>query len=368
MARNDQVIRLYHLLRRLEGPRGATLGELAAFLPADYARHHRTIRRDLAALESAGYPLVTERVDGQTRWKVMDGFRRLPALGFQPTELMALVLGGEMLKPLEGTEIHAALGSALAKVSAALPASSLDFVKQMRRILSVSLGSYKSYRDHPHTIDALNRAIAEHRTVQMRYFTASRGRAGRREVDPYHLWYAAGGLYLIAFDHRRQEVLKFAVERIRSLTLTEHPYQLPLGFDLDAYLRDSLGVMRGPPITVELIFETATAAWVRDRVWHASQRLTPLRDGRLRMTLRVADTRELVGWILSFGSGVRVASPPVLRDRVREEARKVATGAPAQAIVVSPRLRKPSSKARQDIWSRRVVTTTKEIASQNDRR
>jgi predicted DNA-binding transcriptional regulator YafY len=38
------------------------------------------------------------------------------------------------------------------------------------------------------------------------------------------------------------------------------------------------------------------------------------------MTLQVADTRELIGWILSFGSGVRVVSPDVLRDRVRDEA------------------------------------------------
>jgi predicted DNA-binding transcriptional regulator YafY len=368
MPRNDWHIRSFHLVRRLERPQGATLRELADFLPEDYARHHRTIRRDLAALEASGYPLVTERRDGETRWKLMDGFRRLPALGFAPTELMALVLAGELLKPLEGTEIHGALGSAVAKVSGALPAASLDLVKQMRRTLSAGLGSHKSYREHPETVDALNRAIAEHRTIQMRYFTASRGRTSGREVDPYHLRYAAGALYLIAFDHRRREVLNFAVERIRSLTLTDHPYQLPFGFDLEAYLRDSLGVMRGTPITVELVLDKGTAAWARDRVWHASQRLTPLRDGRLRMALRVADTRELVGWILSFGGGARVESPAALRDRVREEARRVATAAPAQRIVVRPRLRKPSSKARQATWSRRAVTTTKEIASQNERR
>jgi hypothetical protein len=65
------MIRVFHLLRQLEGPRGATLGELAACLPEDYARHHRTIRRDLDVLESAGCPLVTERADGQMRWKVL---------------------------------------------------------------------------------------------------------------------------------------------------------------------------------------------------------------------------------------------------------------------------------------------------------
>jgi predicted DNA-binding transcriptional regulator YafY len=42
------------------------------------------------------------------------------------------------------------------------------------------------------------------------------------------------------------------------------------------------------------------------------------------MTLRVANTREVVGWTLSFGRGVKVARPAALRDKVREEARKIA--------------------------------------------
>jgi len=47
--------------------------------------------------------------------------------------------------------------------------------------------------------------------------------------------------------------------------------------------------------------------------------VVPARDG-LRMTLRVADTRELMGWILSFGRGVRVVKPAALHERVRQEA------------------------------------------------
>jgi len=36
-------------------------------------------------------------------------------------------------------------------------------------------------------IDRARRAIADRRTVQMRYLSASSGKTGRREVDPYHL-------------------------------------------------------------------------------------------------------------------------------------------------------------------------------------
>jgi predicted DNA-binding transcriptional regulator YafY len=264
--------------------------------------------------------LVTERVDGQVRWRRLEGTRGLPAIGFSQTELMALAFSRDLLKPLQGTQIRVAPDSAFAKVAAVLPPGALDFVRQMQGFLSVRFGPHKSYRRHREVIDRLTRAIADGRTLQMRYFSAARGRVTRREVDPYHLWYAAGGLYLIGHDHRRHDVRTFAVERIRSLTPTDHPYQLPLGFDVDAYVRDALVVMRGREIAVELRFDRPTAAWARDRLWHPSQQLTRLRGGRLRMMLQVADTRELLGWILSFGRGVKVVRPVELRDRVRAEA------------------------------------------------
>jgi predicted DNA-binding transcriptional regulator YafY len=41
------------------------------------------------------------------------------------------------------------------------------------------------------------------------------------------------------------------------------------------------------------------------------------------MTLKVADTDELMGWILSFGSQVRVVRPESLLAKVREEAKRI---------------------------------------------
>jgi predicted DNA-binding transcriptional regulator YafY len=322
VARNDQVTRQWFLLQQLERPRGATIHELAASLPADSPRHPRTIRRDLEALE-VRFPLITERINGQTRWRLMDGYRHVPPLALSPTELMALVFSRELLKPLDGTEMKASLDSALNKAASALPPEGAAHVQQMQRTFAVGLGPHKAYRDHQQTIDQLTRAIAQSRTVQMRYYSASRDATNRREADPYRLWYTDGALYLIAYCHRHREVRMFAVDRIRSLTITNQPCQLPLGFDLDAYVQDTLVVMRGKPIEVELLFDRPTTTWVKDRQWHHSQQSIIRKDGRLTMRLQVADTRELVGWILHFGSGVRVVEPQSLREKVREEARKI---------------------------------------------
>jgi predicted DNA-binding transcriptional regulator YafY len=292
-------------------------------LPEEIRRHTRTLRRDLEALEAVGFPLVTDQVNGQTRWKLMEGFRDIPALGFSATELMALIFSRDLLRPLEGTEIQASLSSALNKAATALPPQGHEYVRAMESVFSVGLGPHKSYQQHKKTIDVITQAINRARTAQIRYYSASRNITTRREVDPYRLWYAAGGLYLIAYCHLRRDVRMFAVERVRSVTLTDHPYQLPLGFDVEAYVRDSLMVMRGRRIEVELLFGKGSAAWVKDKIWHQSQETTQLRDGRLKMILRVADTQELAGWILSFGSQVQVIRPQPLREKIREEARKI---------------------------------------------
>lgn len=324
MPRNDQVTRQWHLLQRLGAARnGLTLAQLVEAIPAGLTRHPRTVRRDLAALEASHFPLLTERVDGQVRWRLLDGFKNIPALRLSPTELMALAFSQQLLTPLQGTLIAASLNSALTKINAAIPAGGTDYLQRLDQWFSVGLGPHKNYRHQRETIDILSQALAHRHTVQMRYFSAGRNATTRREVDPYRLRYVDGGLYLIAHCHWRNDVRMFAVERIKSLTPTDHPYQLPLHFDIDAYVEDALVVMRGERITVELRFDKTTAVWVKDRIWHPSQQTTALKSGQLLMTLQVADTRELLGWILSFGSGVQVLKPDHLRTAVQNEARKL---------------------------------------------
>ncbi len=74
---------------------------------------------------------------------------------------------------------------------------------------------------------------------------------------------------------------------------------------------------------MELLFSKKAAAWVKDKSWHPSQEVQLLKNGSLKMTLKVADNEELVGWILSFGSQVRVIGPEALEQKVKDEARKI---------------------------------------------
>ena len=73
-----------------------------------------------------------------------------------------------------------------------------------------------------------------------------------------------------------------------------------------------------------LRFEASVAYRVREAVWHRSQKVTELPDGRLELSVTVAGIVEIRPWILSWGDGVEVIGPPELRDAVANAVRGAA--------------------------------------------
>ena len=103
MARGDQLSRQWKIIQTLMAvTRGKTKHDLAAELEC----HHRTVYRDLEALQAAGFPLVTEQRDNHTYWSIIEGNRHQMPLPLSLTELMALYFSRNMLKILQGTAIY----------------------------------------------------------------------------------------------------------------------------------------------------------------------------------------------------------------------------------------------------------------------
>jgi predicted DNA-binding transcriptional regulator YafY len=144
-----------------------------------------------------------------------------------------------------------------------------------------------------------------------------------RRVDPYHLTFFNGGLYLVGYCHLRREVRIFAVERIRAATALRDAFTKPVDFDAEAYLRGAWGIVRGDLVAVRVVFSRRAAPHIRGRLWHASQELRELAEGRLELRLLVADTLEVRRWLLGFGAEVEVLAPQALREAIRLEAERL---------------------------------------------
>ncbi len=188
----------------------------------------------------------------------------------------------------------------------------------------------------------IHQALAERRTVRTRYYSASRDSEDLREVDPYHLTLFNSGFYLVGHCHLRDAVRIFAVERMRTVELTRVRFEVPASFDAGKYLAGAWGILRGDLVTVRVVFARGLARYIRERVWHPSQKLRDLPDGRVEMTLHVADTLEVRRWILGYGVQAEVLAPEGLREALRVEAAAVAValtpGRAPLATATGPRL------------------------------
>jgi predicted DNA-binding transcriptional regulator YafY len=127
--------------------------------------------------------------------------------------------------------------------------------------------------------------------------------------------YSDGGLYLRAYVPEYDEVRMFAVERIKSIRITEQSFT-PVKAVSDEDFEPSLGLGNGKPERVVLEFSARVAPYVRERVWHKSQQLDELPDGALRLTLKVSRDWALHGWVLSWGPHARVITPSTLAEEI----------------------------------------------------
>jgi predicted DNA-binding transcriptional regulator YafY len=326
VPRNAEVIRQWTILREIERARnvGLTIDELASQCGVTT----RTIRRDLQALEEAGFPLFDDRSadDGRTRWQINGQAFRGLAAGLTLSELCALYFSRTLLESLSGTPFRDDVEHAFEKLAAALTPHMRQFLDQLPRVIATKADPARRSGDDVRRQQIVARALEatlHQRQATIVYYSKSSERTKSYLVHPYRLAYAQGGLYLLAFVPEYGEVRTFAAERIQEISLLEERFT-PIEELPETAFPHSLGVHSGPPEQVEIEFQPAVADYVRARQWHPSQRVSDVPGGGVRVTLNVCIDRALHGWVLSFGPFARVISPERLaRDIARqiEEAR-----------------------------------------------
>ena len=151
----------------------------------------------------------------------------------------------------------------------------------------------------------------------------SRKKETRRKVDPYRLWFFNATFYLIGYCHTRDEVRIFVLDRIKILRQTKDTFEIPEGFNLEDFLRPSLGVYQGEPVKAKIWFSPDVAGYIREKVWHESQKITPQADDSIIFEAEVAGTDEIRFWVMSWGSHAEVLEPKSLRNEIRADAEAI---------------------------------------------
>jgi proteasome accessory factor B len=237
-------------------------------------------------------------------------------------ELVALVVAEKALQQYRGTSFEKPLLSAIKKMEQSLPDT-----------ISLNLADVEqtfSFRTRAEPVlnleifDALAKATAQRKQVELTYRKPGRQQTEQRLVDPYHLANINGEWYLFAYDHDRKDIRTFVPARVQSIKQTGKTFDRPQKFSLEQRLRDSFGVHSGEgEYDVVIRFNARVADYVREKKWHESQQLHELKGGGVELRLKLSSLIEIERWVLSWGGDATVIKPRELVEAVNQSARKI---------------------------------------------
>lgn len=279
-------------------------------LAATFEVSKRTIYRDMLALDESGVPIVSIPGIG---YSLVEGYF-LPPLTFSSDEAIMLLLGADFVGQNFDAQGRGAAQSARHKIVAVLPEHlrrEVEYLESSIQFVALN-GPFA-----PETLQRLRQAIIHRRTVRFCYHTRHRdgesNPANLREADPYALIHVGNAWMLIAYCHVRRDRRHFRLDRIEDVVMLDREFTRPPHFKIQHGTEDDR------TIVVRALFDHETARWVQEALlfFQVAQEQHP--EGLL-VTLTVRQPSEVLNWLLSWGSHVRVLEPDSLREMVTREA------------------------------------------------
>jgi len=279
----------------------------------------RTILRDLDFLrDDEGAPIAYE--PSRKGHYLSDVTWKLPAVELNTREVFAFAIARKLLDAFRGTPLEMDMATVLEKISKSMEGTvSLD-VASLADHCTVVGEDYVV--QEPAVWSALAGYVDRGEQIRMRYqkFDAT---ISHYELEPWHLLAYHGNWYVVGRHVGKDRAATFAISRIRSICGTGAFFRKPQTFDAEAFARSAFGIEGdGKVLRVRLLFSARVAAYVRERVWHASQKVIERRDGSVELRLETSGWKELVRWILSWQPDVKVLAPVRLRKRVESKMRQ----------------------------------------------
>ncbi|WP_433452695.1 helix-turn-helix transcriptional regulator [Streptomyces sp. CA-142005] len=282
----------------------------------------RTIYRDIEALSASGVPVYAER-GRHGGIELLAGFRT-DVTGLTADESRALfILAAQGAHAALG--LDAALGSALRKVMAALPAPHRPAAEVTSRRILVDATRWKSGPQQAVDLEVLQDAVFADRRLRLRYRHSGDREPRTYTVDPYGLVAKAGVWYLVA--DRRGAPRLFRADRIRSARPLDEPVRRRPGVELaDVWEVLRRQVEDRPEDGIDVTVRVRRARLdMFQRVMAAQLTELPDDDGEsdwvtARLTFPVP---RAVRQLLAFSDQVELLDPPEARAELLAAARSV---------------------------------------------
>jgi len=293
----------------------------AASLAKEYEVSARTISRDIEYMrDSLQAPIEFDTHHNGYYYTEKNFF--LPALDIRESDFFAICITEKALKQYENTPLYEKLSSVFNRLKEYLPESIRVNTTWIDTKYTFMQESFTDIM--PEVWETVSSGLRQSRQLELLHRKAGAAEPVKRVVDPYHIVNYRGEWYLVGLCHRRNEVLRFAMSRIRSVSLLDTEYLIPHDFEFSAFMGSNFGIMTGEteyPVSIE--FSEAQAPYILERQWQSGQEITQNSDGTVILSFKTNSLFELKRWVLSWGSDARVLSPELLKNEIAEEIEKL---------------------------------------------
>lgn len=297
----DRLVSILVVLLRKERVQAKELAEL-------FEVSVRTILRDVEAINLAGIPIVTyQGANGGIG--IAEGYR-LDKSVLSGDDMAAIIT---MLKGVSGSIPDSKYQILLEKLKNTMPSSQLEAVNSKVNQLVIDLSPWGGHGSAKAFMTEIKKAIENRKEIEIDYVDSSGNRTSRR-VEPYSLVLKGQKWYLYAWCHSRQDFRFFKLSRIKELRCTDIGFK-PREMSLEQHPWDEEWKRADKTVSLQLIFEKEMESIVAE--WFGES-IEKQEDGRIMVFASLPENNWLYGFILSFGMGVEVISPPHIRKVLAE--------------------------------------------------
>jgi predicted DNA-binding transcriptional regulator YafY len=277
----------------------------------------RTVFRDLNTLMQMGAPIASKKNSGY--YYVSGHNWKMPEISLTEGDLLAILLAEQAVVAVDKGYLEQKMKPCLTKLRLMFqnkikiaPDKVFSFARMPQPVFT---------EEQAAQIEKILKAIGENKVISCEYKSAEHRNPVRLTIEPHHLHFR-GKWYLFGWSGYSQGFRTYAVQRMSDLQITKDTFG-PRDFDHEKHLGSAWGIIKGQKTKVVLDFAAGQAVFLKEKLWHPSQKLTKQRNGKIRMTLTVDGLDEIFWWILSYGSLVKVVAPAELAKWVKQEVKSV---------------------------------------------
>lgn len=310
----NRIDRLTAILIQLQSKKVVTASEIAE----RFSISLRTVYRDMRALEEAGVPIGAEAGKG---YFIADGYF-LPPVMFSEEEAGAILLGAKLIERMSDNSIGENFSSAMYKIKSVLKSSGKEILENLDSRIAVAKDLKKV--EKPNHLSSLQKAIADKKAIDIKYYSHYRENTTIRIVEPIGLYYYSNAWHLIAYCRMRKDYRDFRVDRIKKIEITTDSYEIKNHKSLDEYIKSAYDFENEVKFAT-IVFSKNAAKLIHEMKYYYGFVDEVTENDKTKMRFMIGNIEYFARWIIMFGNEAEIKDPAELKSKVKNLVSELST-------------------------------------------